>query len=54
MLAPQLSTPKDLLRLDPSESFDPGTQYLAGLSTTDLVFGIMDPDTNFDWVSSHS
>jgi hypothetical protein len=54
MLVPQLSTPKDLPRFDTSESFDPGTQCLAGLLTTDLVSGIMDTETNFDWVRSHS
>jgi hypothetical protein len=53
-LAPQLSTHKDLPRFDTSESFGPSSQYFAESSTTDLVSGIIDTETNFDWVSSHS
>jgi len=54
MLAPQLSTHKDLPPFDASESFDPSTQYFTGSSTTDLISGMIDTETNFDWVSSHS
>ncbi|TAQ88871.1 hypothetical protein B7494_g2806 [Chlorociboria aeruginascens] len=47
--APQHITPEDLSHFDTSEGFDSRTQYFTSPSTTDLVSGMIDTETDFDW-----